>query len=359
MKNIDRNDGVVTKSSYGFTLLELLISVGLTSILMAALFSAMSIYLRLQVDSHEEITRHQVTRSLLRQMTRDIQSVVFVKEKASDADSSSKSSKSSGSGSSGSGTAGSSSSTGGTGTSVGSGQTGGTSQTGGSQTSGSGSSGSGTSGASGQSGSTGQSSGTSQSDDSGTTTAMLTYTSGLVGTANDLLLYVSSPDKSLSYVDAQSMSSTDERTGDLMIVRYLVADTNGGSLSASIAKKLGGSKTGPIGLVRITGDLFGMSNAVQSGKEAEFTSVDAVEAKEVTKIEFQYYDGTQWQATWDSTKQKALPTAIEIIMTMQNPEATESQASGHAPDPYAFGETKHRMVVALPLAESSTSETAL
>ena len=81
------------------------------------------------------------------------------------------------------------------------------------------------------------------------------------------------------------------RRGDLMIVRYLVADTAGGGLSGSIAKKLGGSRTGPLGLVRITADLFGMSSAVQLGKEEEFTSVDAVEAKEVSKIVFQYYDG--------------------------------------------------------------------
>lgn len=304
----------------GFTLLELLISIGLTAILMVALFSAMNIYFRLQVDSHEEISRQQVSRALLRQITRDIQSVVFIKEKATDDSSTSTSSTSS--------------------SSTGSGQTGGTGQTGGSS----------------MSGGTGS---TSNADDSGTTAAMLTYTNGLVGTANDLLLYVSIPDKSLSYVDAQSLTSTDERTGDLMIVRYLVADTAGGGLSGSIAKKLGGSRTGPIGLVRITADLFGMSSAVQLGKEEEFTSVDAVEAKEVSKIAFQYYDGTQWQETWDSTELKALPKAIEIVITLQQPDISENQSSTDTLDPYALGETTHRMVVALPLAESSVAETAL
>ncbi len=331
------------KAPKGFTLLELLISIGLTAILMVALFSAMNIYLRLQVDSHEEITRHQVSRSLLRQITRDIQSVVFIKKKATDdstTSTSGKSSTSTGSGSTGSGTSGGSSATGGTDQTGGPSQSGGTGQTGGSS----------------MSGGTGS---TSNADDSGTTAAMLTYTNGIVGTANDLLLYVSNPDKSLSYVDAQSLTSTDERTGDLMIVRYLVADTAGGGLSGSIAKKLGGSRTGPIGLVRITGDLFGMSSAVQSGKEEEFTSVDAVEAKEVSKIVFQYYDGTQWQETWDSTELMALPKAIEIVITLHQPAANEDLSSTDTPDPYAFGETKHRMVVAVPLAESLTEETAL
>ena len=312
MKRKKRRTRRPAERAHGFTLLELLISVGLTAILMVALFSAMNIYFRLQVDSQEEITRQQVSRALLRQMTRDIQSVVFVKEPATDDSTTSTSSTSSGS----------------------------TSQTGvPSMTAGAGTS--------------------STTDDSGTTSAMLSYTSGLVGTANDLLLYVSVPDKSLSYVDAQSLTSTDERTGDLMIVRYFVADTAGGSLSASIAKKLGGSRTGPLGLVRIAADLFGMSSAVQSGKEDEFTSVDAVEAEEVSKIAFQYYDGTQWQESWDSTELKALPKAIEIVITLQKPAANENLSSTDIPDPYALGETTHRMVVALPLAESVPAETAL
>ena len=78
-------------SEDGFTLLELLIAIGLTSILMIALFSAMQIYFNLQLDGHEEITRQQIARTLLRQMTRDIQSTVFVKKETTDEDDSSSS----------------------------------------------------------------------------------------------------------------------------------------------------------------------------------------------------------------------------------------------------------------------------
>ena len=144
-----------------------------------------------------------------------------------------------------------------------------------------------------------------------------------------------------------------------MIVRYLVADTSAGGLSAAIAQRLAGTKTGPIGLVRITGDLFGMSNAVQSGKEEEFTSVESIDAEEVSHLEFRYYDGANWQETWDSTTQNGLPVAIEIIMTLRNPNSDGDQFSTKTPDPYALGETKHRMVVALPLAEPFIAETAL
>ena len=142
---------------------------------------------------------------------------------------------------------------------------------------------------------------------------MLTYTSGLVGSATDLLLYISRPDRTLSYVNAQTLTTTKERTGDLMIVRYLVADTGASGLPATIAKRFASTKTGPVGLVRITGDLYGMSTAVQNGEEEKFTSVDKIDAEEVSQIAFSYFDGANWQESWDSGTQNGLPIAIDSI----------------------------------------------
>ena len=306
----------------GFTLLELLIAIGLTSILMVALFSAMDIYFKLQLDSQEEITRQQISRALLRQMTRDIQSVVFVKKQAVDDEETAPTSPGTGSAASGGST-----------------PAGGSTQAGGSNSL----------------SSTGS---TAQTTDGDTTAAMLKYTSGLVGSATDLLLYVSRPDRTLSYVDAQSLTSTSERTGDLMMIRYLVADTSAGGLSSTIAKRFAGNKNGPIGLVRITGDLYGMSTAVQAGEERDFTCVDQIDAEEVSQGAFSYFDGLNWQETWDSTTLNSLPVAIEIILTLRNAESGDVFSS-NKPDPYALGETKHRMIIALPLAEPVIGETVL
>ena len=306
----------------GFTLLELLIAIGLTSILMVALFSAMDIYFKLQLDSQEEITRQQISRALLRQMTRDIQSVVFVKKQAVDDEETAPTSPGTGSAASGGST-----------------QADGSTQAGGSNSL----------------SSTGS---TVETTDGDTTAAMLKYTSGLVGSATDLLLYVSRPDRTLSYVDAQSLTSTSERTGDLMMIRYLVADTSAGGLSSTIAKRFAGNKNGPIGLVRITGDLYGMSTAVQAGEERDFTCVDQIDAEEVSQVAFSYFDGLNWQETWDSTTLNSLPVAIEIILTLRNAESGDVFSS-NKPDPYALGETKHRMIIALPLAEPFIGETVL
>ncbi len=120
------------RGSGGFTLFEMMLAVGLCTLLMMAVYAALQIYFDLQLDSHEEITRQQVARALMRSMTRDIQSTVFVKRTVVD-ESDSSSSSSSTSSSSSSSASGSSTSSG---SSMGTGTTSGTS-TGGSTTGGS------------------------------------------------------------------------------------------------------------------------------------------------------------------------------------------------------------------------------
>ncbi len=67
----------------GFTLLEVLLAVGLTTLLMAALYTAMSVYWTTATESYDEIERAQIARAVLRQMARDIQSCTFVEEELS------------------------------------------------------------------------------------------------------------------------------------------------------------------------------------------------------------------------------------------------------------------------------------
>ena len=336
-----------------YTMLELMIAVGLTSLLMIALFAAMQQYFSLQLDSNEEITRQQIARSLLRQMTRDIQSVVFVKKLANDEKSGTSTSVSEGSSSSSSSTSGSSSSTSG------------------SSTSGSSTSGTGTSGGAGNSsvstGSTSSSSGTLDGNSYGQSsidpeTVMTTYTNGLVGTSTDLQLFVSRPDRSLSYVASQDLSSTSQRTSDLMIIRYLMAQSGGGGLASAIADKESiGTESGPIGIARLEGDLFGLSTAVETSEESPQLAASKLLAKEVSGLQFRYYDGLTWQESWDSNALNEMPKAIEITLTVRNQEDAGDAFTGSDKDtdPYALPETTHRMVVPIPVAEPFVTESAL
>lgn len=313
-------------SRRGYTLFELMIAVGLTTLLMAALYKAMDIYFNLQLDSHEEITRQQVARSILRQMTRDIQSVVFTKqdvlpeeEEPEVMDMLS------------------------TGISVGSGSTGGTGST-----SSSGSS----------SDLDGNSYGASTVDPE---TVSNTYTSGLVGTATDLQLFISRPDRNLAYVSAQELTSPEQRTGDLLLVRYLMASKTGGGLGSQIAdREAPGNSDGPIGLARVEGDLYGLSTAIETAEDMPQLTAAKLLAREVVSVTFRYFDGAQWLEEWDSTARNELPKAIEILLTLRD----EQPAAGvivydEETDPYALPQTTHRMVVPLPTAEPFVMEALL
>lgn len=346
MKSSSRKSGrlIADDRRAAYTMLELMIAVGLTSLLMIALFAALQQYFSLQLDSNEEITRQQIARSLLRQMTRDIQSVVFVKKLANDE-------------------------TSGTSTSVSEGSSSTSSSSGSSGSSGSSSSDSGTSGGTGSSSvSTGSASSSSGSLDGNSygqssidpETVMTTYTNGLVGTATDLQLFVSRPEKSLAYVASQDLTSTSQRTSDLMIIRYLMAQSGGGGLASAIADKESiGTKSGPVGIAKLEGDLYGLSTAVETSEESPQLAASKLLAKEVSGLQFRYYDGLSWQESWDSNALNEMPKAIEITLTIRNQEDAGEAFSDNVTDPYALPETTHRMVVPIPVAEPFVTESAL
>ena len=103
---------------------------------------------------------------------------------------------------------------------------------------------------------------------------------------------------------------------------------------------------------------FALEPAVQEGEDRASGLVDKIDAKEISKIAFRYFDGINWLETWDSTSLNQMPTAVEVTLTLRN-STTTSAALDNAADPYALGDTTHRMVIAIPVAEPFTAETAL
>ncbi|HIE99499.1 MAG TPA: prepilin-type N-terminal cleavage/methylation domain-containing protein, partial [Fuerstia sp.] len=63
-----RGSEVFASRAHGFTLLEVLLATGLTTLLMAALYTAMSVYWTTATESYDEIERAQIARAVLRQM---------------------------------------------------------------------------------------------------------------------------------------------------------------------------------------------------------------------------------------------------------------------------------------------------
>ena len=61
----------------GFTLIEVLVALGLSLVLVSAIYSAISLHWRYETAGRERIERAQISLAVLRLMTEDIGSVVF------------------------------------------------------------------------------------------------------------------------------------------------------------------------------------------------------------------------------------------------------------------------------------------
>lgn len=78
-------------------------------------------------------------------------------------------------------------------------------------------------------------------------------------------------------------------------------------------------------------------------------------ADEVVSIKFQYWDGSEWVADWNSDEMGGLPVAVEVTLTLASQEASSPQTSGSAAsadssEDQAAPAKEYRMVIHLPAA---------
>ncbi len=159
---------------------------------------------------------------------------------------------------------------------------------------------------------------------------------------------------------------TDATTGavsipsDVKTVSYFLRTEDSAQVNT-----LGGSGESSMGLVRREMDRAAASWASQEGSLDASQYPGDVLAKEVTYLEFRYYDGTTWYTEWDSDQMGGLPMAIEITINIdpafgQNEEEmdvrTASELASGAAD---LNEQLYRLVVHLPIAQPLTTEESL
>lgn len=270
-----------------FTIIEVLVSVGLTSLLMAALYSAMSIYWTTAVESYDEIERTQIARALLRQMARDIQSCTFVKQETTELDSDDESSV--------------------TDTESVDPETAMASYTNGLL---------------------------------GSDTDLVLY----VSRPDRNQAYISAQE----LLDPRERSSdaliiryflADSAAGGLA---GMVADEASAGSRSNVA--------GAYGLAKMTGDLIGLSNAISQGDVDMQLKASDVLAREVAMVKFTYFDGVEELEEWDSTLQAAMPQAVIIELTLRTvlPDTEERDPEEI---PGFMDESVHKLVVPIPVAE--------
>ena len=293
------------RSRAAFTLIEVILAVGLSTLLILCIASAIDLYRRMTTAATDDMSETRLVRAVFAKLEVDLRDVVPPQPIAATATT----------------TAGSSS---------------------GSSSSGS-SSGSKSGSSSGSSSSSSSSSSSTQSAQ-GTDPLQYVYSRsvfGLYGDANSLVLNTLTPHPlplaAQQQTGAQSASQTSSAGpsqiagvhGDMKVVAYFVL---GGPQSPILAAGGSGQMTPDgkeitAGLARVEGERTAIGYAIETGSTSSLRA--RVVAPEIESIGFRYFDGTTWQTSWSGATLQSLPQAVEITISVgkNDPYNARTQAS--------------------------------
>jgi hypothetical protein len=158
------------------------------------------------------------------------------------------------------------------------------------------------------------------------------------------------------------------------VIYFLQADESSmdgsekGGFSVSVVPQPSSTGRGR-GLMRSEIDRAVASWAEANGATQSLYASGKLLAREVTGLEFRYFDGGEWLTDWDSTAMDGLPVAVEILIALQPVQPpNQDELAGLAPDAAGLlAEATYRLVVHLPVAvsvvqkaaEAQAAETAL
>lgn len=278
----------------GFTLLEIVLSIGLMLVLVVAISQSITTYVELSTLGREEVQQAQIGRATLQQIARDIRAVMFTpiaeedlpiddfgsEEVAAEDDD-------------------------------------------------------------------------FAIDDIGTSSEDEQAPSGIIGTSRDLIIFARIPNRKREYVAREEMTSPKDRVSDARVVQYFLAESGGPDLSGAFAREaLGpGVVKDVVGLGRMEGDQISLITALEEGQLETQVECCQLLAREVIKLEFAYYSGGEWLDEWDSFEENKLPQAIEVKISVQlQPE--EDLSRFQRVDQESETETvirKYKRIIAIPL----------
>jgi hypothetical protein len=303
------------------------LAVGLSLLLVLAIAMAIDLYRRMTTAAQDDLSEMRLVRAVFNKFEADIRSVVPPQPI----------------GSASSGTTGS------TGSSAG--------------TSGGGSS------SGGSSGSNSGSSSSSSSSQSSSSTDPLQYVYsravfGLYGDGGSLVLDTLTPHRlpqsALQQTPPQSTAQTSGQSnasssnlasvhGDMKVVAYFVLGEGTSPIlptSAGAGQLTPEGKVMSSGLARLEGDRTAIGYSMETSSTSSLNA--RIIAPEIQSIQFRYFDGTSWVATWSGATAQALPQAVEIVIVVGNSDpygARTQAAQNQSPRTY-------RHVVAITTAAS-------
>jgi hypothetical protein len=284
-----RRRAVVVRPARGFTLLEVILAVGLSAVLILSIASAVDLYRRMTTYATDDMSETRLVRAVFARFEKDINSVIPPQPIAAAATSTSTSSST--------GTPGSSSSS-----------------------------------------SSSSSTGSAQ----GTDPLQYVYSRsvfGLYGDGSSLVLNTLTPHplplEAQQQTGAQSATQASSSTanlpgvhGDMKVVAYCVI---GGPQSAILPFGAAGQSTPEgkaitSGLARLEGERMAIGYSIENGSSSSLSA--RILAPEVQSVEFRYFDGSSWAGTWSGATTQALPTAVEITIAIggNDPYGARTQA---------------------------------
>jgi len=147
---------------------------------------------------------------------------------------------------------------------------------------------------------------------------------------------------------ASGGESVDATPSDIKSISYFF------STSAATNEPLGplGASIAPGGLYRREVDRAVASFAGLDGLSTSPDSVSRLLAPEVAAVRFRYFDGFDWWTEWDFDERGGLPIAVEVSLTV-DPSRTVARIAN---DPSQAQTIYYRSVVHLPLAEVREEE---
>lgn len=284
----------------GFTLLEVILAIGLTSLLLAAIYAALDLYWKYTTLGHRQVEQAQIARAVFQKISHDLHCVTYRLETAE------------------------------------------------AETEGSGSA-------------------DSETEEAETVEIQVTstddaYTSGNIGVYGDsqsLVLHTSRPARQPLLLSSNSGATTAPNVrSDLLSVSYFLAVAGAGGLQGAAGDQFRNTSGGGEdvqGVARLEGDRLSMSMADQAADLEQMASQSELLAPEISSLQFQYFDGTDWLELWDSTEYGTVPQAIRVTIGFRSDlqqtalESVNEKINGY--------NNTYSMVIALPLALPAVLQT--
>lgn len=142
---------------------------------------------------------------------------------------------------------------------------------------------------------------------------------------------------------------------DLKTVTYYLMGA-GGTLSASTVNAIGTAEGADSGLIRRVVSRATSRYALTGGNFEGMEDNDQLLAPEVSDMQFQYFDGFQWNSDWDSDLRGGIPLAVEIMIViddfrLDDPNDRDRARTGTAQNGETAQDNIYRLVVHMPGAE--------